>query len=129
MGKAIAIGSRVILGLVFFVFGANYFLHFLPMPMPSPSSPAGQFMGAMLQTKYFFPLLKISEIACGLMLLTGIFMPLALVILSPIVINIFMFHFFVDQSGLPMAILLVVLMIVQGKLHWKHFHSLFDTKF
>jgi uncharacterized membrane protein YphA (DoxX/SURF4 family) len=129
MGKALAIGSRVILGLVFFVFGLNFFFHFLPMPLPPPNSPAGLFMGALMQTKYFFPLLKITETVCGLMLLTGIFMPLALVILSPIVINIFMVHFFLDQSGLPMAITLVVLMIVQGKLHWKRFQGLFDTKF
>ena len=84
---------------------------------------------AMMQTGYFMPFLKVTEVACGLMMLTGIFIPLALVILSPIVIQIFLFHFYLDRTGLPMAIVLVGLMIVQGRLNWSHFKGLFTTKF
>jgi putative oxidoreductase len=128
MGKALAIGSRVILGLIFFALGLMYFLP-IQMPMPDPNSLAGQWFHVMLKTKYFLPLLKGTETVCGLMLLTGIFMPLALVVLAPIVINIFMFHTFVEPSGFPMAVGIVVLMLVQAKLNWKHFSGLFDTKF
>jgi len=56
---------------------------------------------------YFFPLLKIAELVCAIMLLTGRFVPLALVILSPIIVKIFMVHLFLDRSGLPVAIFLV----------------------
>jgi hypothetical protein len=82
--------ARVVLGLVFFVFGLNGFLQFLPQP-PAPPR-AGAFLGALAATGYMFPLIKATEVIAGALLLGNRFVPLALALLSPIVVNIFLFH-------------------------------------
>lgn len=77
---------------------------------PPPDMPDNlkTLMSCMMATTYFFPLLKVTEILCGLLLLVGAFVPLALVILAPVVLNIFMVHLFMDHKGLPLAIFLVL---------------------
>lgn len=105
--------ARLLLGLVFTVFGLNGFLQFLPMP-PMPEA-AGAFMGAMAATGYMFPLIKGVEVVAGLMLLANRFVPLALLFLAPIVVNIFFFHAVLDgPKGLPMPIILIGLMSYLG---------------
>lgn len=96
---------RVLLGLIFVVFGLNGFLHFLPMP-PMPAA-AGKFMGGLGASGYFFPLLKGTEVIVGLLLISGFFVPLALVILAPITINIVAFHLFLAPAGIVMPIALL----------------------
>lgn len=81
---------RIALGLVFVVFGANGFLHFLPTP-PFPPE-AGSFLGALAATGYMFPLIKSVEVVSGLLLLSGRWVALALLLLAPIVVNIVAFH-------------------------------------
>ena len=81
--------SRYLLGLIFFVFGLNGFLQFLPAP-PLPES-ALAFIGGLASAPYFFPVLKGTEVITGLLLLTGIAAPVALVILAPISLQIFLF--------------------------------------
>lgn len=95
---------RILLGLTFFVFGLNGFLHFLPQP-PLPAA-AGPFLGGLVSTGYFFPLLKATEVAAGLLLLTNRFVPLALTVLAPIVVNIVAFHVFLAPGPLMVAFLL-----------------------
>jgi uncharacterized membrane protein YphA (DoxX/SURF4 family) len=85
-----ALLARILLGLIYFVFGLNGFLNFLP-PHQMPEA-AGAFAGALGATGYFFPLLKATEVLGGLSLLAGFFAPLALIVLAPITIQIFMFH-------------------------------------
>ena len=108
-------GARFVLGLVFFVFGLNGFLHFIPQPPPSGA--AGDFAGALFASGYFFPLLKGTEVIAGALLLAGRFVPLALAVLAPIVVNIVAFHAFLAPQGLPLAI--VVLALEVG-LAWAH---------
>jgi uncharacterized membrane protein YphA (DoxX/SURF4 family) len=105
MHSKIVLGARVLLGLVFFVFGLNFFLHFLPQP-PMPAA-AGAFAGAMFATGYLFVLVKVVEVTSGLLLLVGRFVPLALALLAPIIVNIIFFHAFLAPAGI--AIPLVVL--------------------
>ncbi len=99
--------ARVLLGAVFFIFGLNGFLHFLPQP-PMTGLPL-QFVGGLAASGYFFPLLKSIEVASGLLLLSGRFVPLALAVLAPIVVNIFAFHAFLAPSGIPVAIFVLLL--------------------
>ena len=75
--------ARTLLGLVFVVFGLNFFFHFLPMP-PMEGAPAA-FMGALFATGYMFPLIKGTEVVAGAMLLGNRFVPLALTLLAPII--------------------------------------------
>jgi len=97
--------ARFFLGLVFTVFGLNGFFHFLPTP--PMAGPAASFAGALFASGYMFPLLKATEVLAGLLLLGGLFVPLALAVLAPVVINIVSFHLFLAPSGLglPLAIL------------------------
>lgn len=101
--------ARVLFGLVFFVFGLNGFLHFIPQP--PHEGVAATFLGGLAASGYFFPLLKATEVTAGALLLAKRFVPLALVVLAPVVVNIFAFHAALDRSGLGMAVVLVALEI------------------
>jgi uncharacterized membrane protein YphA (DoxX/SURF4 family) len=103
--KKVTLIARLVLGLIFFGSGIAFFFT-TPPPMEGPM---GDFFKGMLATGYFFKLLKCTEIVCGLLLLVGRFVPLALVVLAPIVLNIFCVHAFMMPSGLPMAIVVGVL--------------------
>ena len=102
--------ARLLLGLIFTLMGLNGFFQFLPMP--PMNAEAGSFMGALAQTGYFFPLLKITEIVCGVLLLAGRYVSLALVVLAPVVLNIIVFHLFLAPEGLVMGGAVFVLEIV-----------------
>lgn len=107
--KKMPLIARILLGLIFFVFGLNGFFHFIPNPPPPERAAA--FAMALMGTGYFFPFLKGTEVICGLFLLSGAMVPLALVILAPIIINIFLFHAFLAPSGVPLALIIGVLEI------------------
>jgi len=94
--------ARFALGAIFFVFGLNGFFHFLPQP---PAPPAAQaFFGALFASGYFVPLLKTTEVAAGALLLSNRYVPLALTVLAPIVVNIVAFHTFLAPGGLGIAL-------------------------
>ena len=107
MKEKINLGARIILGLIFFVFGINGFLKIIPLP-EHPEA-ANIFLASLGMTGYFMPVVKITEIVAGAMLLSGYFVPLGLVLLAPIVVQIFLFHVFLAPGGMIMAIVLVVL--------------------
>ena len=98
--------ARYLLGFVFVVFGLNGFLHFIPMP--APTGLAGQYMGA-LYVSHYLSLIFLLQLVPGVMLLANRFVPLALTLLGPVVVNIFCYHAFMDNSGLPLALIIVVL--------------------
>lgn len=96
---------RILLGLIFTVFGLNGFFHFLPNP-PMPA-PATQFFGALFATRYMIPLLFATQVIGGILLLAGFFVPFALAILAPVIVNIFFFHLVLAPEGLPVAIVVI----------------------
>jgi uncharacterized membrane protein YphA (DoxX/SURF4 family) len=106
---AVPLVARVLLGCAFFVLGLNGFLRFLPEP--SMSGPPAHFMHAMIATGYLFPLVKGTEVLCGVLLLAGRFVPLALALLAPVLVNIVAFHLFLAPSGLLIPLVLVALEI------------------
>ena len=108
MQKAV-LGARIVLGLIFTVFGLNGFFQFLPLP--ELSEKAGAFMGALAATGYMFPLIKLTEVLGGVMLLAGRFVPLGLTLLAPVVVNILLFHLVLDPAGMIMTVVIVVLQI------------------
>jgi uncharacterized membrane protein YphA (DoxX/SURF4 family) len=99
--------ARLLLGAAFFVFGLNGFLHFLPQP--AGSGPSAQFGAALAATGYMFPLIKGTEVVTGILLLSGRLVPLALLMLAPVVVNILAFHAFLAPSGLPLPLVLAAL--------------------
>ena len=99
--------ARIVLGLAFFVFGLNGFLHFLPQP--PMSGPPANFAGALFATGYMFPLIKGTEVAASLLLLSNRFVPLALALLAPVLVNIVAFHGFLAPAGLALPLVLLAL--------------------
>lgn len=108
MNKAV-LGARLLLGLIFTVFGINYFVSFLPQP--ELNEHAGAFFGALAATGYMWPLIKLTEIVGGVMLLANFYVPLALALLAPVVVNIVAFHLFLDLAGMPIALVVLALEI------------------
>ena len=102
--------ARILLGLVFTVFGANGFLHFIPMGAP-PLGLAGQFMGALIASHEFYVVAAL-ELVGGLLLLSGRFVPLALVLLGPVIVNVLLYHSLMEPKGLPIALVVTVLWFV-----------------
>ena len=98
--------SRFLLGLIFLIFGLNGFLHFIPMP--PPSGVAGQFLGAMFVTKYLLFVFAVQLIG-GVLLLINRYVPLALTILGPIIVNILLFHSLMNPAGLGLALFVTIL--------------------
>ena len=100
--RTLGLIARVLLGLMFTFFGLNGFLHFLHMS--PPAGLAGQYMAVMTQSHYFNFVYGL-QLLTGILLLAGIFVPLALVLLAPVIVNILLFHALMDPSGiLPGAI-------------------------
>lgn len=105
--------ARVVLGLIFFVFGLNGFLGFLPQPPLPPA--AGGFLGGLASAGYMFPLIKGTEVVVGLLLLSGRWVPLALTIAAPVIVNIVAFHLFLAPAGM---ILPIVMLSAEIALAW-----------
>jgi len=105
--KIATITARILLGLIFVVFGSNAFLHFLPMP-PLPQNLAGEYLHAFITSGYVYAIGGLQVIG-GLLLLIGRFVPLGLTILGAIIVNIWLFHLLMAPEGLPPAILVTVL--------------------
>ena len=106
--------ARILLGLVFFVFGLNGFLHLGPQPPPPPAGAA--FLGGLTAAGYMLPLIKGTEVVAGALLLSNRFVPLALTLLAPIVVNIAAYHLLLDFN----PVMPVVLVALLGFLAWSY---------
>jgi uncharacterized membrane protein YphA (DoxX/SURF4 family) len=107
--KIVSLIARILLGLLFLVFGLNGFFHFIPMA--APTGTAGQFLGALYVSHYLIVIFLIQIIA-AILLLVNRYVPLALVLVGPVIVNIFFFHAFMAPEGLPLALVAVLLWIV-----------------
>jgi hypothetical protein len=106
--KIATVIARFLLGLIFLVFGLNGFLHFIPAP--PPSGIAGQFVGALYVSHYLVVIFLLQLISAVLLLINR-YVPLALTVLAPIIVNILLIHILMAPSGLPLAIVVSVLWI------------------
>jgi putative oxidoreductase len=110
MNKWLPLIARVLLGFIFFGAGLSGLLNLAPPPADLPED-MKTYMAGIMAAKYFMPLLKVTETVCGALLMSGFFVPLALVILAPIIINIFFTHLFLAPEGMVVAIVLAILEI------------------
>ncbi|HKP94034.1 MAG TPA: hypothetical protein VJS88_09075 [Chthoniobacterales bacterium] len=105
--KYVIVIVRVLLGLMFVVFGSNAFLKF--MPMPELHGQAGAFITALISSGYMY-VIAVLQVLGGLCLLLGArFVPLGLTLLGPVIVNIVLYHLFLEPSGLPMALVTAAL--------------------
>ncbi len=112
--KYTVIAARVLMGLIFFVFGLNGFFNFIEAP--PMEGDAGVFINLLVSSGFLY-VVKVLEVTGGLLLLIGKKIPVALSLLGPVVVNIFLFHSFFAPSGLPMA---VVVLVLEVFLIWSH---------
>lgn len=104
MKRKINTGVQILLGLAFVVFGLNKFLNY--MAPPELPAKAGDFMGALMETGYMLPLIGLTEVVAGALILSSRFTALGLVLLAPISVNIVLFHVFLAPvSGIPAYVL------------------------
>lgn len=123
MNSKVTLVLRLLLALIFLVFGMNYFFNFLPMP--APEGEAGAFMGALAATGYMFPLIKITEVVVGILLLINKWVGLALILASVIIVNILCYHLFLDNGGIVMALIMTAIDAVLIYANWNKFKTLF----
>ena len=118
--------ARYLAGVIFLVFGLNGFLNFIPLP--PPGGIAGQFMGALYVSHYLWVIFAFQVIA-GVLLLVNRYVPLAVAILAPVLVNILTFHVLMAPSGLPLALFAALLWIVIFIEVRPAFSGLFQSRF
>jgi hypothetical protein len=104
--KTASVIARYLAGVTFLVFGLNGFLNFIPLP--PPGGVAGQFMGALYVSHYLWVIFGFQVIA-GVLLLVNRYVPLAVAVLAPVIVNILAFHALMAPGGLPLAIFVTLL--------------------
>ncbi len=115
IAQYLPVAARIVLGLVFFVFGLNGFLHFLPQP--PLSGPPGAFLSALASSGYLLTLLSAAQVLSGVLLLSGFFVPLALTLLAPVIVNIVAFHLFLAPGN---YIVVGVVLVSEFFLAWSY---------
>jgi len=114
--------SRILLGLILLILGANGFLNFLPYPELNPE--AGAFMGAIASTKIIFPLLGIIEIIFGILLMAKKAVPFALIVVFPILVNAMIFHVSLDPQNMLFAAICFILNLFLIYHYWDNYKAL-----
>lgn len=101
--------ARFLLGIPLLIFGLNAFFNFIPPPKDPLPEGAMAFAGALMKSGYMMQLIGITHLIVGLFLVTNRFVPLALALWAPFIVNSLAFHLFLERSGLPMAIVFLAL--------------------
>ena len=118
--KILVIIVRVLLGLMFVVFGLNGFLNFIPMKGPMPEGLAGDFMRALLASHYMDVVAALQVLGGALCLLGGRFVPLGLLVLGPVIVNILLFHILLMPKNVAPGIVAAVFSLF---LLWAYRHA------
>lgn len=119
----LVIAARILMGLIFLVFGLNGFLHFIPSKRLPDGAMA--FFGALKNTGYMFPLIFATQIFAGVLLILGLFPAFALVVIAPVIVNIILFHANLSPVGYQPAIAVVVLEIFLVWAYRKSYRPMF----
>jgi len=107
--KIVNLIARILLGLISLVFGLNGFFHFIQAPMPT--GVAGQYIGALFVSHYAV-LVFLLQVIAAVLLLANRFVPLAIALLGPIVVNILLYHFSMSPEGIPLALITTALWLI-----------------
>ena len=109
--------ARYVLGLPLLVFGLNAFFNFIPQPKTPLPEGAVLLFTAMIKSGYFMPMFGVLFLIVGVCLVTNRFVPLALALFAPFILNSILFHSFLEHSGLPMS---AVFLAVELYLAWSY---------
>lgn len=124
--KIVTLIARVLLGLVFVVFGFDKFVAFIP-PGPLPAGPAGEFTKLLMDTHYIY-LVGFFEFSGGLLVLVNRYVPLGLALLAPVMVNILAFNALMMPMGLPIIVVVWVLWLLVAYQNRASFAGLLQPK-
>jgi len=124
MNSKVTMVLRILLGLVLVIFGANKFYPFMPAPTEM-SEGAANFMGALAESGYMFPLIGAVEVFVGLLLLLKKWVPFALVLLAPVAVNMVLFHLALEPASTAPALVVFIINAVLIYAYWDKFKTLF----
>ncbi len=117
--------TRTLLGIIYVVFGLNYFLHFIPLP--APAGPGGDFESALFKAGYLFPFMKVIETVTGVFLIINRYTAFFVLLIFPITLNIFLFHAFLGPAGLPIGIPMLLINLFLGFAYRKYYNGIFTV--
>ncbi|MBD1394200.1 DoxX family membrane protein [Mucilaginibacter glaciei] len=120
--------SRILLGLLYLVFGLDYFFHFIPYQPPLHTGAAGIFKTGLFAAGYFYPMQKTVQVLGGLSLLINRYPAFSAVVLFPISLNVFLFHTLLDPSGWLMGVFLLVPNLLLGYGYRNYYAGMFTAK-
>ena len=123
--KIAAVIARILMGLIFVVFGLNPFLKYLPMQVPPGI--AGQFLTALF-VSHFVYVVGAAQVIGGVLLLINRYVPLALTILGPVIVSILAYHLLMDLKDLPLPIIVAVLWFILFFRHKQNFSGIFAAR-
>jgi len=116
------------MGAPLIIFGLNGFLNFIPPPTTPMPENAMQFLGALVNSGYMMPLIGATHLFVGTLLVFNRWVPLALVVFAPFMVNSVAFHLFLERSGLPMAVIFVGLLLYLAWVYRGAYRPLFQTR-
>ena len=120
--------ARVLMGVCLLVFGLNGFLHFIPEPKNPMPEGAMAFAGALMKAGYMFPMVMGTQLLVGVLLLLNRFVPLALALLAPVIVNIVAFHIFLAPSGLGLALVVFALELYLAWAYRSSYRSMLNPR-
>ena len=125
MKDKIFLGIQIVSGLMLVMFGLNKFLHFIPMPPPTPEM--GAYMKALMATGFIFPVIAVIEIIAGLAFITNKFAGLMAIVVTPIIVNALLAHIFLDPSGAGGAGFILFAIIIVMIRHKDRYRDIFNA--
>jgi len=120
--------ARILLGLPLFIFGLNMFFNFIPQPKMVLPPGALEFSTALMNSGYMMPLIGVTFLLVGAMLLTNRFVPLALAFFAPFMVNSLCFHIFLERTGLPMAVIFAAIEVYLAWAYRAAFRSMLAAR-
>ncbi len=124
--KIAKIVVRLLMGLLFLL--SSLVVLFKLAPQPELKGGAKLFMEGLMASVYFIPLLKITELLCAIAFISGRFVALATVVIFPVVLNIVLYHAFLDPKGLPVAIVILLANLFLAFAYRKNYATLLAAK-
>jgi len=124
--KIAAVVARILMGLVFFIFGLNGFLQFIPVKS-MPTGLAGEFVTVLMQSHWVW-VVSAFQLAGGILLLVNRYVPLALALLAPVIVNILTYHALLQHSGAQPGVLVTICWAILFYRYRENFSGVFVSK-
>ena len=121
--------ARILMGLPLIVFGLNGFFNFIPQPSTPLPQAAAEFADALTQSGYMMQLIGATQLTVGVLLALNRFVPLALALFAPFIVNSIAFHVFLEPSGLPIAAVFLALELYLAWTYRSAYHGMFAARF